>query len=322
MMRRRVVLGAATLGATMAARPRDAGAFPESRPITIIVGVPPGGAIDIIARLLGGRLATQLGQSVVVMNRPGGAYIPSVNAIRAAQRDGHTLLFANGGYAVISALPTAGFDIATDFSPISGVATGPMLLVARPGLADDLPALLARARANPGKLTCGNGGTGTLFHLAAELFQRQAGIELLHVPYSGSGPAYQDLLAGRLDIAFDVTAGVLGMINAGQLKAVAVATPRRLDVLPAVPTFTEHAMAGFDPSQWFGLLAPAGTAPDIVNRLAAEVATAVAQPEVLARLATLGTMPAVAGPEAFADMLRRDVARWRGVIRDARLEIG
>jgi tripartite-type tricarboxylate transporter receptor subunit TctC len=320
MMRRRVVLGATVLGA--AAWPRSAFAFPEARPISIVVGVPPGGAIDIIARLLAGRLSVQLGQSVVVTNRPGGAYIPSVNAIRAAPRDGHTLLFANGGYAVISALPNAGFDIATDFAPISGVATGPMLLVTRPGLPRDLPGLLAHARANPGRLTCGNGGTGTLFHLAAELFQRQAGIEMLHVPYSGSAPAYQDLLAGRLDMAFDVTAGVLGMVNAGQLQAIAVATPRRLDVLPAVPTFSESGMAGFDPMQWFGLLAPAGTPAEIVTRLAAEVATAVAHPEALARLATLGTMPAAAGPEAFADMLRRDVLRWRQVIRDARLELG
>lgn len=318
-MRRRGLLAASVLGAALGARARPALAFPEARPISIVVGVPPGGAIDIIARLLASRLAVQLGTAVVVTNRPGGAYIPSVNAIRSAPRDGHTLLFANGGYAVISAQPNAGFDIATDFAPVSRVANGPMLLVARRGLAADLPALLAEARANPGKLSCGNGGTGTLFHLAAELFQRQAGITLLHVPYSGSAPAYQDLLAGRLDMAFDVTAGVLGMINAGQLQAVAVATPERLSVLPAAPTFAEQGMPGFDPAQWFGLLAPAGTPEEIVARLAAEVRTAMASPEARERLASLAATAAPDGPEPFVAMLRRDVGRWRQVIRDANL---
>jgi tripartite-type tricarboxylate transporter receptor subunit TctC len=297
-------------------------AFPENRAINIVVGVPPGGAIDIIARLLASRLAAQLGQAVVVTNRPGGGYIPSVNAIRGAARDGHTLLFANGGYAVISAAPNAGFDVATDFAPVSGVATAPMLLVARRGLAADLPGLVAAARAKPGGLNCGNGGTGTLFHLAAELFQRQAGISLLHVPYSGSAPAYQDLLAGRLDMAFDVPAGVIAMVRSGQLQAVAVATPRRLEILPGVPTFAESGMTAFDPSQWFALLAPAGTAPDIVARLAAEVAIAVASPEAMERLAQLAALPAAEGPQALADMLRRDVGRWREVIRDARIEAG
>jgi tripartite-type tricarboxylate transporter receptor subunit TctC len=319
-MRRRFLLGALGLAAAPGAMRRSFAAYPEDRPITLIVGVPPGGAVDVLARLLAAKLGAQLGKSVVVVNRPGGSFAVSVNAMRSARPDGHTLLFANGGYAVVSALPKAGFDIAADFAPVSGVATGPLLLIARRDMPGDLGALTRLARENPGKLTFGSGGIGTLFHLAGELFQKQADIRMLHVPYSGSGPAYQDMLAGRLDLMFDTTAAVVGQINAGQLRGIAVATPRRLDVLPAIPTFAETGLPGFDPSQWFGLVAPAGTAPDIVARLAAEVATAVAQPDVRERLAAQGNLAAAAGPEAFQDMLRRTVARWREVIRDARLE--
>ena len=320
-MRRRVVLGAAVLGAALAPFTQTALAFPENRPLTMIVGVPPGGAVDVLARLLAARLATQLGQSVVVVNRPGGSFAVSVNAIRGARPDGHTLLFANGGYAVVSALPRAGFDIAADFAPIASVATGPLILIARRDLQGDLAAVLRQARDNPGKLTFGSGGVGTLFHLAGELFLKQNDVRMLHVPYTGSGPAYQDMLAGRLDLMFDTTAAVVGQINGGQLRGIAVATARRLEVLPAIPTFAESGMPGFDPSQWFGLLAPAGTAPEIVARLAAEVAIAMAQPEMRERLAAQGNLATAAGPEAFQDMLRRTVARWREVIRDAKLDL-
>lgn len=320
-MRRRVVLGAAVLGVGFGSGNLGAAAFPDDRPINIIVGVPPGGAVDVLARLLAARIGAQLGRGAVVVNRPGGSFAVSVNTIRGARPDGHTLLFANGGYAVVSALPRAGFDISTDFTPISSVATGPLLLIARRDLTLDLAALLRHARENPGKLSFGSGGIGTLFHLAGELFQKQTGIRMLHVPYSGSGPAYQDMLAGRLDLMFDTTAAVVGQINAGQLRAIAVATPRRLEVLPAVSTFAESGLAGFDPSQWFGLLAPAGTAPEIVARLAAEVAAAVAQPDLRERLAAQGNVAAADGPEAFQDMLRRTVSRWREVIRDAKLDL-
>lgn len=320
-MKRRVVLGTAVLAAMFGSVTRAAAAFPENRPITIIAGVPPGGAIDVIARLLAAKLGAQLGQSVVVVNRPGGSFAVSINAVRSARPDGHTLLFANGGYAVVSALPGAGFDIAADFAPVSGVATGPILMIARRDLPTDLAGVLRHARNNPGKLTFGSGGIGTLFHLAGELFQKQTGTSLLHVPYTGSAPAYQDMLAGRVDLMFDTTAAVVGMIKSGQLLGIAVATPRRLDILPAIPTFAEAGLPGFDPSQWFGLLAPAGTPADIVARLAAEVAIAMAQPDVRERLAAQGNIAAASEPEVFRQMLRRTVTQWRDVIRDAGLEL-
>jgi tripartite-type tricarboxylate transporter receptor subunit TctC len=318
----RASIAAVTVLLTLATTPVVAQTFPGKRPITIVIGVPAGGGADTIARLLGPRLTEALGQPIIVEPRPGGNFVPSVRAVNGAAADGHTLLMATSGYSMIAAKPNPPFDLIRDFTPITQVATGPAILVTR----RDLPVasvadLIGLAKASPGKLMFGSGGTGTLFHLAGELFKHMTNVNLMHVPYKGSVPALQDVMGAHIDLVFDNLGSVASHAQSGDVKALAVTSATRAASLPDVPTFAELGYADFNVSQWFGLLAPPNLPPEIVARLHAEVAKAVAAPDVIKRLHDLGNDPVGSAPAIFKQTLEREVARWGQVIRDGGLTL-
>ena len=234
--------------------------FSSKRPITIVIGVPAGGGADTIARLIGPKLTEALGATVIVDPRPGGNFVPSVHALTNAAPDGHTLLMATSGYSMIAAKPNPPFDLIKDFTPVTMVSTGPVILVTRPDLpVKSVADLVSYAKANPNKLMFGSGGTGTLFHLAGELFWNMTNVKLRHVPYKGSVPSLQDVMGGHIDLEFDNLGPLVTHVQSGDVKALAVTGPTRAASLPDVPTFAELGYPDFNVSQWSGLLAPRQT---------------------------------------------------------------
>jgi tripartite-type tricarboxylate transporter receptor subunit TctC len=296
--------------------------FPAKRPITIIIGVPAGGGADTIARLIGPKLTEAFGQPIIVEPRPGGNFLNSVRPATGAPPDGHTLLMATSGYSMIAAKPNPPFDLVADFTPVSLVARGHAILVASPKLpVNNLPELIRYAKANPGKLSFGSGGTGTLFHLAGEFFKTVTKIDTFHVPYKGSVPALQDVMGGHIDYVFDNLGPLITHVRAGAVKALAVTTPQRSPALPDVPTFAELGYPEFNVSQWYGLVAPPAMPPDIVDRIRSEVSRALASPEVVAQLNTLGTEAVGSSPGEFKQVLEAEVARWSRVIKDSGIDL-
>jgi tripartite-type tricarboxylate transporter receptor subunit TctC len=292
------------------------------RPITIIIGVPAGGGADTIARLIGPKLNEALGQAVLIEPRPGGNFTNSTRPVTAATPDGHTLLMATSGYSMIAAKSDAPFDLVRDFTPVSLVARGHVILVTSPKLpVNNVPELIAYAKANPGKLSFGSGGSGTLFHLAGEFFKNMTKTNLFHVPYKGSVPALQDVMGGHIDLVFDNIGSLIPHVQSGAVKALAVTTPQRVAALPNVPTFAELGYPEFNVSQWYGLIAPPSLSPEIVARVQSEVVKALASPEVVARLETLGIQAVGSTPEEFKEVLEAEVARWRLVIKESGLDL-
>jgi len=297
--------------------------FPLKRPITIIIGVPAGGGADTIARLIGPKLTEALGQPVVIEPRPGANYLNSVRPVASAAPDGHTLLLASSGFAMIAAKPTnAPFDLVRDLTPVSLVARGHVILVVSPKLqVNTVPELVALAKANPGKLSFGSGGTGTLFHLAAEYFKSMTKTNMFHVPYKGSVPALQDVMGGHIDFLFDNIGSNVPHVLSGAVKGLGVTSPQRALSLPDVPTFAELGFPDFDVSQWYGLFAPPGTPPDIINRLQSEVAKGLKSAETVSYLDKLGNVPVGSTPAEFKKILEDEHARWSYVIKESGLDV-
>ncbi|MCK8785774.1 tripartite tricarboxylate transporter substrate binding protein [Roseomonas sp. NAR14] len=315
MRRRSLVLAGGALA--LATRPARAQGSPwPDRPIRLVVPWAPGGSTDTTARLLAESLTHRLGQPVTIDNRPGAGGNIGAEAVARAAPDGNTLLFST------SSLPTAvmlyrrlPFDVANDFAPVSQVAFVPNLLVVNPAVpARDVAGLIALARARPGALNYGSSGAGSSQHLAASLFLSRAGIEAAHVPYRGGAPANTDLLADKIQFVFAPLVEVIGFVRAGSLRALAVTTARRSALLPEVPTVAE-TLPGFEVALWNGVLAPAGTPPAILGRLAREVAAALAEPGLRARLAEQGSVPVGSDPDAFAAFLRAEIGKWGGLVR-------
>jgi tripartite-type tricarboxylate transporter receptor subunit TctC len=324
-MRRSIVAACAATVAMvcgLSAQAQQHAQFPSNRPITIVIGVPAGGGADTIARLIGPRLQEAFGQPIVVEPRPGGNFLNSVRPVTSAAPDGHTLLMATSGYSMIAAKPNPPFDLVNDFSPVSLVARGHVILVASPKLpVNSVPELIAYAKANPGKLSFGSGGTGTLFHLAGEFFKTMTKTNTFHVPYKGSVPALQDVMGGHIDFVFDNIGPLISAVKAGNVKALAVTTPQRVAALPDVPTFAELGYPDFNVSQWYGLVAPPKMPPAIVARIREEVVQALKSKQVAERLGTLGTEGVGSDPAAFRDVLAGEVARWRLVIKESGLDL-
>jgi tripartite-type tricarboxylate transporter receptor subunit TctC len=297
--------------------------FPLKRPITIIIGVPAGGGADAVARLIGPKLTEAFGQPVVIEPRPGANYLNSVRPVSSAAPDGHTLLLASSGFAMIAAKPTnAPFDLVRDLAPVGLVARGHVILVVSPKLPiNSVPDLISYAKANPGKLSFGSGGTGTLFHLAAEYFKSATKTNMFHVPYKGSVPALQDVMGGHIDFLFDNIGSNIVHVRSGEVKVLAVTSPQRTPSLPEVPTFAELGYPEIDVSQWYGLFAPPGTPPEIVERLQYELSKGLASPEIAARLDTLGNEAVGSSPSAFKKILEDEHARWSLVIRESGLDL-
>jgi tripartite-type tricarboxylate transporter receptor subunit TctC len=321
MLRRTLLLGGALAAPALVASPLTAQDFP-SRPIRIVVPFPPGGAVDITGRLLAEHLAGLLGQPVVVENRGGAGGNIGADAVAKAEKDGHTILLGNatilGANKFLYRRMT--FDPIQDFAPISRVSTGTVLLVVnaqRPwqSFAD----LVAHARANPGRVTMGSSGTGTTSHLTISAVSRAAGIEITHVPYRGGGPAITDLLAGNIDMMFDVMPALVPHVREGRFRALAVGSADRVDYVPGlenVPGMRELLpQSGIDMQSWYATVAPAGTPADRVATLHRAIAQVVRMDAFRERLQPLGFRPiADESPEAFGAYMRAEEQVWQRIV--------
>lgn len=313
---RRILLAGA---AAIAAGPSHAQTLPD-RPVRIVVPYPPGGTTDILARLVAQKLSERLRQTFVVENRAGATGVIGSEHVARAAPDGTTLLMGvNGPLTISPALRRdMPYDTLRSFAPVTLVASVPKLVVVHPGLpVRTLGELVEYARARPGQLSFASAGTGTTGHLAGEMFKLRAGVDILHVPYRGGSPATADVMAGRVQIQFEVLTQLLPQVQSGQLRALAVTSADRLPNFPQIPTVAEQGFPGFESRTWFGLLAPAGTPAPVVRLLRDEVVQVLRTPEVRTLLDQQAADPVGNTPEEFAAFLRADMERWGEVVRRA-----
>jgi tripartite-type tricarboxylate transporter receptor subunit TctC len=289
-----------------------------SRPVRMVIPLSPGGFADVPGRILAARLSAALGYNVFVENRPGAGGTIGADFVAKSPPDGHTLLFT-GTPHVISAwvykkLP---YEPLKDFEPVALVASGPYVLVVNPQLGvHSVRELVALAKAQPGKIDYASSGNGSAQHLVSALFASMAGIELNHVPYKGSGPAMQDLLAGEVKVSFAGIPNVLPHVKAGRLRALAVSTPQRSADLPEVPTVAQAGVPGYEATLWLNLAAPAGTPADIVQRLYVETGKALKDAELQSAFRAAGVAPTLMAPQELAAFMRAEYEKWGKVVRE------
>ena len=289
--------------------------FP-SKPIRIIVAFPPGGGNDIIARFFSARLTGRLDQQMVIDNRGGASGIIGTEIVARAAPDGYTLLFASLTHSMNEAIHKLAYDTLHSFVPVALLGRGTNVLVANPSLpARSLPELIALAKAKPGALDYGSGGNGSAAHLATEYFKLKAGVDIQHIPYKGTAPALQDLVGGQIALMITGLPPVLPHVKAGRLRILGVASAQRLKLFPDIPTIAESGVPGFEATQWYGILAPAATPKDVVAKLNREIAKALADPAVAAKLAGEGADPAGDTPDQFAAFIASEIDLWGKVIR-------
>jgi tripartite-type tricarboxylate transporter receptor subunit TctC len=289
-----------------------------TRPITLVVGFPPGGASDILARIVANKLGSLLGQPVVVDNRPGAGGNVAGDVVAHAAPDGYMLLLGNNAILAtnVTLYKKIEFDPVKDFAPISLVGTQANVLVLNVDVpAHSLAELIALAKAEPGKLNYASSGYGLAAHLAGELFKAQANIDIVHVPYKGSAPALQDVIAGHDQMMFATTSGVMGFLKNGQVRPIAVTTLTRSAILPDIPTLDELGLRGFEATTWHGLVAPAGTPKDVIDTLHRAMIEALKDPDVRQKLADLGVDIAPDSPEEFAAYIKAEIPKWAAVIK-------
>jgi len=296
-----------------------AGAFAQSypaKPVRLIVPFPPGSGVDIVSRIVSPRLGEALGQQIVVDNRAGAGGIVGAEIAAKAAPDGYNLFMATAGIlTVVPLLSKVSYSATRDFVPVTLVASVPSMLVVHPAMpVKTLKDLLSLAKAKPGTINYASTGSGTLPHLAAELLKREAKIDIVHVPYKGSGPAMTDLLGGHVDMFFGNMLSVVPLVKSGKLKGIAVTSLKRSPVAPQVPTVAESGFPGFEAGTWFGLLVPSGTPKEIVARLHGDMVKTLHQPEVEQRLAEQGGTAIGNTPEAFGRYIAAETAKWRRVL--------
>ena len=309
--------------AALAAVPRLAQAqtYP-TRPVRIIVPVAPGGALDILARLIGQWLSERLGQSFVIENRPGaGTNIGIEAAVRAAP-DGYTLLLIPASVTTNATLyQDLNFNFIRDITPIAMISSLPLVMeVSLSVPAKTVPEFIAYAKANPGKVSMASGGSGSASHVGGELFKMMTGIDMVHVPYRGGAPALTDLIGGQVQVMFSPVPESIGSINGGKVRALAVASATRSDALPNVPTVAD-SVPGFEASTWQGIGAPKGIPAEIVERLNKEINAALADPKIKARLADLGSVPMPMSSADFEKLIVSETEKWAKVIRAAHIKL-
>jgi tripartite-type tricarboxylate transporter receptor subunit TctC len=291
-----------------------------SRTITIVAGYPAGTPVDTIARVIADKLQARTGQSVIVENRPGAGSSIGAMAVVKAPADGYTLYLSSIANTTNPAFQKLQFDFAKDLVPVTVVCDVPVLLVVPPSGAKTVQELIAQAKAKPGDLAFGSAGPGTATHLFPELFARETGIKLTHVPYKGSSQAVMDLLPNRIQIMFSPAGTVLPHVKSGALRALAVSGKHRLPDLD-VPTFTEAGVKGLDFSLWFGLNAPAGTPAPVIAKLNKDVAAVLDMPDVKAKLLPQFIFPISNTPQEFGAFIQEDLARWKKVVDEAGLTL-
>jgi tripartite-type tricarboxylate transporter receptor subunit TctC len=317
----RVTLLIACISAPGSAREIQAQTYP-SKPIRIVVAYPPGGPNDLSARTLGHRLAESLSQPVVIENRTGAGGIIGSQFVATSPPDGYTLLNGAGAMTITPALnKNVPYNVARDFAPISLTAISSFVLAVHPSVpANSVKSLLPLAQARPGQLKYASAGVGTPPHLAGELLKTMTGVNILHVPYKGVGQSITDLIAGHIDMMFTSLPAAMPHVSTGKLKALAVSTRMRSPLLPAIPTVHESGVKGFEMQTWFGLLAPAGTPADIVNRLNTAVVTIVAMPDLRERLSSQGMDPQSSTPGEFSARIHSELAKFADLVRAARIQ--
>ena len=313
------------LAATLATPALAQGSAYPNKPVRVVVTFPPGGSADAVVRMLVPRLNEKLGQQVVVDNRPGaGGNIGLTVVAKAQPGDGYTLgVGAAGALAANSSLyAQMPFDPVKDLKPVSMLAAIPFVIIGHPSVAARTQReLLALAKARPGKLSIAHGGNGTAMHLSAALFAQMADVKLVEVPYRGSGPAALDVLSGQVPLGVVDLPSALQHIKAGKLTAFAVTSPQRLPMLPDVPTVSEAGLSGYDSTGWFGVVAPAGTPPEVVARLNAEITGALNDEANKTAMRNLGVEPAPSTPEAFEAYIRSESQKWSRVIKTANIKL-
>lgn len=312
-------LAAAAFGVLPASAVRAQDTWP-ARAVTIVVPFPAGGTTDIVARLAGQALSQELGQPVVIDNRPGAGGNIGAQSVARAPADGYTLVMGTvGTHAINPALyKKMPYDHLKDFAPISRVASVPNVLIANPSQPYKTVAeLIAYAKANPDKLTFASSGSGTSIHLAGELFKSMTGVTMQHIPYKGSAPALTDLMAGQTNIMFDNLPSAIQFIKAGKLRAIAVTTIKRAPQFPDLPTIDEAGVAGFDASSWFGLLAPANTPPAVIKRIDDALIKVMATTDLRKKIVEQGGEPVGETPDKFAAFIRAETTKWAKVVKDS-----
>jgi len=297
-------------------------AYPD-KPIHLVVTFPPGGGTDALARLLGQELGSRIGEPVLVENRPGASGNIAAEFVARSAADGYTLLIINSSFAMnaglFSKLP---FDPIRDFAPVVMLATVPSLIAVHPSVpANNLRELVALAKSQPGRLSFSSCGNGTPQHLGGEMLKRAAKIDIVHVPYKGCGPALADALSGQVPIAINTVANVIPHVKTGKLRAIALLSPRRYQLAPDVPSVAESGHRGIDVDQWYAILAPAATSPDVIALLNREFAAVIADPSVRERMLAASFEPQTSTPERIGKIIRDDVAHWTKLIHEIGIKI-
>ena len=323
-----LVMSAVAAAASTALAPMAANAQPEanwpSKPIKWVVPFPPGGAMDVIARTLGDKAARELGQPFVIENRPGAGGNIGADYVAKQPGDGYTIMITSIGMATNKALYNKlSYDPVKDFAPISLLAVVPNVLVVNAAKSPEksVADVIAHAKKEPGKLTYASAGNGTSIHLAGEVFASMAGINILHVPYKGSGPAVTDMLGGQVDLMFDSITSARPHIQSGKLRALGLTTAKRSSALPDVPTIAEAGIPGYEVSPWFATFAPAGTPAEVVNKLNKVLNGLMKDPETLKKLESIGAEPIGSTPQELATHLNKELTRWDKLIKERNIRL-
>lgn len=305
----------AIAGLLMAAGSAGAQTYPQ-KPIRLITPFAAGSSTSTVTQLVGKRLSDKVGQSVVVDPRPGGNTIIGTEAVAKSPPDGHTLILVTSSFVIVPLLNPAPYDVVKDFAPIGTLASTEFVLVVHPSLpVKNLREFIALAKAKPGELNYSTSGSGTFTHLASEMFSALAGIRMQHIPYKGSGPAVTDLIGGHVQVSLQAPVIVIPQIGSGKLKPLAISGETRLGTLPGVPTFTQAGLPGYDAKLWFGVLAPAGTPPAIIDKLSADFTSIMAVPVFREELVKQGLDPFVTNADRFAALIKSDSARFAKIIK-------
>jgi tripartite-type tricarboxylate transporter receptor subunit TctC len=295
-----------------------------NKPVRMIVGFPPGGGTDVVARVIGAKLQEWWGEAVAVENRPGATGTIGADAVAKSAPDGYTLLMGHVNSTGIAPnlFAKLQYDPIKDFSGVAYVGYVPNVLAVHPSVAaSSVKELIALAKAKPGAMNYASSGNGSTQHLAGEMFKQLTGTDIVHIPYKGSGDAIKDLLSGTVNMNFDTMPPVLPHLQAGKLRGLAISTPRRLPQLPDVPTFAEAGITGFDVTNWYGVMAPSGTPREIVLKLNADINKAMQVPEVRARLEAVGTQLREMSAPEFDAYMKAEVSKYAKLIKDAKIRI-
>ena len=318
-----VVMSALIAQAQAQAQPADSSSSYPNKPVKVVVPYPAGGATDIAARVVFQQVSEATGQQFIIDNRAGAGGNIGAEAVAHAPADGYTLLVATTAHAInMSLFSNLRYDVIKDFTPVSLLTQGPLVLVATPGFAaNNVSELIALAKAKPNTLNFASSGNGQSTHLSGELFNTMSGIKLSHIPYKGSAPALTDVMAGQVPLMFDTMLSAMPFVNSGKLKALAVTSSSRSPVAPNVPTIAESGLPGYEVFAWNGLLAPAGTPKPVLARLSEELKKAMQLPQVKDKFSAQGFAPSWNSPEQFGKFLQNEVTKWAITVKASNAKV-